>query len=268
MTQISQATRKKKERSPEASKDENDMDLPMLPIAAGSHSRRSRERKKKEKGSHRREKKKMRESINNDGPSLLFTVFNSGELRSLASPRSRDLPPPPLTPGELRIAPMRQATPPLEAFISLSSPSLLQETASMLYLLRSRRNRLNAQVEGFEVAGRKAKASLYTVRLQRNDRDKTKADICTFEEVIALMSEHSTDIFVLEHALRDIVDEGTGDEDKKLKEHLGDAKTMYQEMLRMYNEKLLELMNRLQPEVLQRTIQELKMEGKKSEGGS
>ncbi|KAF2441040.1 hypothetical protein P171DRAFT_87450 [Karstenula rhodostoma CBS 690.94] len=155
------------------------------------------------------------------------------------------------TPDVLVVTPSRRRpSPQLEFIVTPKSSTVARAAASMLVSLKSRTARMNTQIAGFHtiLLGLQNKQSSPAQAAPKALAAKVKV----IRKIITAMEKHSNQVFVLELALRDLVDEGDDD----LAESLGKTEVEFAELVEVYERKMRRLMGKLSPEALEKTLEE------------
>ncbi|KAJ4301099.1 hypothetical protein N0V90_003189 [Kalmusia sp. IMI 367209] len=155
----------------------------------------------------------------------------------------------------LFITPTRRRSPQLEDIVSITSPPHIKTAASMLLNLKKRTVHLNVQISilnQYLVSIRTKASSSHVNEPTHNLASKIKL----LEEIITAMEEHSNEVFMMEFALRDVTDERGGD----LMECLNGTENELAESVRLYEKNVRALMERLDPEAVGKTLQEMRRE--------
>ncbi|KAJ4344705.1 uncharacterized protein N0V89_012449 [Didymosphaeria variabile] len=156
------------------------------------------------------------------------------------------------TPDVLVVTPSRRRpSPQLEYIVSPKSSALLQAAANMLVTLKSRTARLNAQIAAFntQLLGLQTKQPSPSKR-KLDDDSTSKAKI--LRKILRAMEKHSNQVFMMEFALRDLVDEGDEDLPKSLRE----TEVEFAKLVKTYEGRMHKLMRKLCPEALEMTLKE------------
>jgi hypothetical protein len=156
------------------------------------------------------------------------------------------------TPDVLMVTPSKRCpSPQLEFIVSPKSPAIHQAAANMLVTLKSRNERLNSQIAGFNT---------HLLALQRKPPSPSKvkpadsaAKAKVLRKITDAMEKHSNQVFMMEFALRDLVDEG----DEDLNESLRKTRAELAELVRAYEGKMHKLMMKLSPEAVEKTLKEV-----------
>jgi hypothetical protein len=161
-------------------------------------------------------------------------------------------------PDVLLVTPSKRCpSPQLEFIVSPKSPAIHQAAANMLVTLKSRNERLNSQIAGFNT---------HLLALQRNQSSPSKAKPTesaakakVLRKITNAMEKHSNQVFMMEFALRDLLDEG----DEDLPESLRKTQAEFADLVRVYEGKMRKLMVKLSPEAAEKTLKEV---GDRSDG--
>ncbi|OAG00526.1 uncharacterized protein CC84DRAFT_1222030 [Paraphaeosphaeria sporulosa] len=155
------------------------------------------------------------------------------------------------TPDVLVVTPSRRRpSPQLEFIVSPKSSAGHQAAANMLVALKSRTARLNTQIAGFNthLLGLLNRLTLPAKETRSDSTAKAKV----LRKIITAMEEHSNQVFMMEFALRDLVDEGYEDLSESLKKTEGE----FVELVKVYERKVYELMGKLSPGALEKTMRD------------
>ncbi|KAF1971197.1 hypothetical protein BU23DRAFT_556212 [Bimuria novae-zelandiae CBS 107.79] len=159
------------------------------------------------------------------------------------------------TPDVLLITPSCSPRPPLESTISPTSTPVLQIAAVTLMTLKSRISHLDAQIISFN-------AHLTKLQDQPASGSRTKSDGSARKakylgKIIRRLEKHSNDLLLIEHALRDMVDEGhEGD----LANSLKIIKEEFLGLVQAHEDKMVKLAKKLSLEAVEKTFQEMELE--------
>lgn len=148
----------------------------------------------------------------------------------------------------LVVTPSRDSRP---RSMSQSSIAHIDTSSSLLHGLQKRTSHLNVQIRNFNEHFINVQARLATSPTKLTSYDlAAKAKI--LKKIITAMEEHSNSVFMMEYALRDIINEGGFG----LAQSLADTESNMKESIRVYEKRLRKLMERLNPTALEKTLQE------------
>lgn len=139
----------------------------------------------------------------------------------------------------------------LEFIVSSKSSITARAAANMLVTLKSRTARLNTQIAGFNRHLFESLNKLTSLAKATLDDSVAKAKV--LRKIITAMEEHSNQVFLMELALRDLVEEGDEDLPGSIKRTEGE----FADLVKVYERKMHKLMKIFSPEALERTLGEV-----------
>ncbi|KAL1595768.1 hypothetical protein SLS60_009457 [Paraconiothyrium brasiliense] len=156
------------------------------------------------------------------------------------------------TPDVLVVTPSRRLpSPQLEYIVSPKSPAVVQAAANMLVTLKSRTARLNEQIAAFNthlLSLQDRQPSPSKMKLDQDSMAKAKL----LGKILRVMEKHSNQVFMMEFALRDLVDEG----DEDLPNSLRMIELEFAELVKTHEAKMNKVMRKLCPEAMEMTLKE------------
>lgn len=189
------------------------------------------------------------------------TSYSSPSQEDTPSERSAELetarryttpPPTQRCPDDLTITPMRRTSPQLEDIVSITSPKPLRSATALLATLRARGTHVQTQISAFESAVSDVQNNLQTLptNTHASKLAQLSSRIGAFEEIIALASQHWNELFTLEYALRDVIDEESGD----LGSYLGKVGRSFGKMVRRFDRKVEGIMGEISKRAAERAV--------------
>lgn len=183
----------------------------------------------------------------------VYTPAGSGYCAFAPSTPKRQMTVP--NPDELLVTPMRPTSPRLEAIVSVTSPRHITAAAEFLLSLKARGTSIQNQAAIFKARLVNTQAcvdELASTKRLSERKELARSKEC-LEEIVLLMDTHWSDLFVLEHALRDIIDEESGD----LIKCLTDVEREFSDLAKGYRKKIVDLLRELDTDVAGKAVWEM-----------
>jgi hypothetical protein len=156
-----------------------------------------------------------------------------------------------------RNTPRQPAHPLLEYRITATSTSVFIAAVSTLALFKSRTERLQSHITLLETRVQITREEIRLLSPEDPLVNQIVNTIRTYEEITNLALEHLTELFVHEHAFRDMFDETCSQEENVLAVYGDRAIEEFWLMKRGYDEKLFPLLQKLSPQAMAITMRQL-----------
>jgi len=162
--------------------------------------------------------------------------------------------PPPRSSAQFEVKCPPRPSPLLESLLSHTSPPLIRRAIDILTALKTRTSLLYPQIAGFATQLEKIKNKIHEPGGRTAEAvGELRRQCAVLEEIVDTMEYHAFEIFVEETALRDVVDEGSGD----LVKPLESVERRFQREVEGYKRVMEGLLESLNVEVMKRTIAEV-----------